>query len=96
MYVEAQGRKRASRDRATEPLADRDWIVVDLHMHTRWSHDCSIEPEALVEPRPVRGPRAIAAADRDGGALIPCALAQGRELIVHPGEEVEKQTPTAR
>ena len=91
LYVEAQGRKRASRDHATEPLADRDWIVVDLHMHTRWSHDCSIEPEALVDHAESEGLGAIAVTDHNvfGGALETVALAQGRELIVIPGEEVK-------
>ena len=56
LYVEAQGRRRAPRRHETEPLADRDWIVADLHMHTNWSHDCSIEPAALVDTR--RGRRA--------------------------------------
>ena len=49
-----RGRRRAGADlllaraasprhaRRREPLADRDWIVADLHMHTRWSHDCSV------------------------------------------------------
>src|SRR5581483_4423398 len=22
---------------------ERDWVVADLHLHTSWSHDCSIE-----------------------------------------------------
>src|SRR4051812_11873297 len=30
------------------PLEDRDWIVVDLHMHTNWSHDCSIDIDELL------------------------------------------------
>ena len=91
LYVEAQGRKRASRDHATEPLADRDWIVVDLHMHTRWSHDCSIEPAALVDHAESEGLGAIAVTDHNvfGGALETVEIAQGRELIVIPGEEVK-------
>ena len=28
-----------------DPLGDRDWIVVDLHMHTIASHDCSIDAD---------------------------------------------------
>ncbi|HEX6724331.1 MAG TPA: glycosyltransferase, partial [Gaiella sp.] len=48
VYEEAQGRRRAPRHHETEPLADRDWIVADLHMHTSHSHDCSIEPADLV------------------------------------------------
>src|SRR5262249_42586703 len=41
------GERRRPR-RMTEPLADRPWIVADLHMHTSWSHDCSIDPAELV------------------------------------------------
>ena len=75
----------------TEPLADRDWIVVDLHMHTRWSHDCSIEPAALVDHAESEGLGAIAVTDHNvfGGALETVELARGRELIVIPGEEVK-------
>ena len=56
LYIEAQGRRRAPRRHETEPLADRDWIVADLHMHTNWSHDCSIEPaDASSHTRRPRG-----------------------------------------
>ncbi len=91
VYEEAQGRRRAPRHHETEPLADRDWIVVDLHMHTRWSHDCSIEPEALVDHAESEGLGAIAVTDHNlfGGALETVALAQGRDLMVIPGEEVK-------
>jgi len=91
LYLEAQGRKRVSRDHATEPLADRDWIVVDLHMHTRWSHDCSIEPAALVDHAESEGLGAIAVTDHNvfGGALETVEIAQGRDLMVIPGEEVK-------
>ena len=47
----------AARRHETEPLADRDWIVADLHMHTNHSHDCSIEPAELVAHAEARGPR---------------------------------------
>ena len=58
LYPEAQGARRArTRATTTEPLADREWIVADLHMHTRWSHDCSIEPARARRPRRVRGAR---------------------------------------
>ena len=39
-----------------EPLSDRDWIPCDLHMHTSWSHDCSIAVAGPARPR--RGDRA--------------------------------------
>src|SRR6266853_1702801 len=31
------------------PLETRDWITVDLHMHTTWSHDCSIDVDELLD-----------------------------------------------
>jgi predicted metal-dependent phosphoesterase TrpH/glycosyltransferase involved in cell wall biosynthesis len=91
LYVEAQGRRRVPRSHDTEPLADRDWIVADLHMHTNWSHDCSIEPPALVEHAEDEGLGAIAVTDHNvfGGARETLELARGRELIVIPGEEVK-------
>ncbi|HEX3290984.1 MAG TPA: glycosyltransferase [Gaiella sp.] len=91
LYVEACGRRRASRRHTTEPLADRDWIVADLHMHTSWSHDCSIEPGALVEHAESEGLGAIAVTDHNvfGGALATVDAARGGRLIVIPGEEVK-------
>ena len=44
VYADARRRRRPSRRPESDPLADRDWIVVDLHMHTSHSHDCSIDP----------------------------------------------------
>ena len=54
-----------------DPLADREWIVCDLHMHTSWSHDCSIEPQELVDYAEAIGLGAIAVTDHNvfGGAL---------------------------
>ena len=71
VYLEARGRRREARRSTTEPLADREWIVADLHMHTRWSHDCSIEPAALVDHAESEGLGAIAVTDHNvfGGAL---------------------------
>ncbi|HJU48138.1 MAG TPA: PHP-associated domain-containing protein, partial [Gaiellaceae bacterium] len=75
----------------SEPLADRDWIVVDLHMHTRWSHDCSIEPAELIDHAEAIGLGGIAVTDHNvfGGAVETVELAQGRDLVVVPGEEVK-------
>ena len=42
-------RRRRTRRREADPLADREWILVDLHMHTLWSHDCSIEVDELID-----------------------------------------------
>ncbi len=91
LYEDARRRRRAHRRHETEPLADRDWIVADLHMHTSHSHDCSIEPADLVAHAEGDGLGAIAVTDHNvlGGALETVELARGRELIVIPGEEVK-------
>jgi glycosyltransferase involved in cell wall biosynthesis len=91
LYTEAQGRKRRPRPPAAEPLDDREWIVADLHMHTSYSHDCSIEPRALVEHAEGEGLGAIAVTDHNvfDGALETVQFARGRDLVVIPGEEVK-------
>jgi predicted metal-dependent phosphoesterase TrpH len=86
----ALGTRRRKR-RQAEPLADRPWIVADLHMHTSWSHDCSIDAAELVDHAEAEGLGAIAVTDHNvfGGALETVDYARGRELIVIPGEEVK-------
>ena len=84
----------ASRRRALPPrppLEDRDWIVADLHMHTTWSHDCSIEVDDLLDHAEADGLGAIAVTDHNvfGGAQEAVEKARGRQLIVIPGEEVK-------
>jgi hypothetical protein len=76
--------------RAAEPLADRDWIVADLHLHTSWSHDCQIPVEDLLDHAEAEGLGAIAVTDHNvfGGAEQAVELARGRDLVVIPGEEV--------
>src|SRR4029077_7272922 len=66
-------------------------IVADLHMHTSWSHDCSIEVDELLDHAESEGLGAIAVTDHNvfGGAREAVELARGRELIVIPGEEVK-------
>jgi predicted metal-dependent phosphoesterase TrpH len=88
VYDQISGRRRTP-VRATP--SDRDWIVVDLHMHTTWSHDCSIEVDDLLDHAEAEGIGAIAVTDHNvlGGALEAAAKARGRELIVIPGEEVK-------
>jgi predicted metal-dependent phosphoesterase TrpH/glycosyltransferase involved in cell wall biosynthesis len=82
---------RRHRRTAADPLADRPWIVADLHMHTSSSHDCSIDPAELVDHAESEGLGAIAVTDHNvfGGALEVADLARGRELVVIPGEEVK-------
>jgi predicted metal-dependent phosphoesterase TrpH len=74
-----------------DPLAGRDWIVVDLHMHTDWSHDCSIPVAELLDHAEEIGLGGIAITDHNafGGALEAVELGRGRELVVIPGEEVK-------
>jgi predicted metal-dependent phosphoesterase TrpH/glycosyltransferase involved in cell wall biosynthesis len=73
------------------PLESRDWMFVDLHMHTNWSHDCSIDVDELLDHAEAEGLGAIAITDHNvfGGALEAVAKARGRKLIVIPGEEVK-------
>jgi predicted metal-dependent phosphoesterase TrpH len=77
--------------RDIDPLRDRDWIDVDLHMHTHRSHDCSNEPQALVDHAEAEGLGAIAVTDHNvfGGALEAADYARNRKLIVIRGEEVK-------
>jgi predicted metal-dependent phosphoesterase TrpH len=77
--------------REAEPLADREWIVCDLHMHTSWSHDCAVDPADLIMHSEAIGLGAIAVTDHNvfGGALETAALARDHELIVIPGEEIK-------
>ena len=77
--------------RVTDPLAGRDWIVADLHMHTRWSHDCSVPVPELLDHAEAEGLGAIAVTDHNAfsGAQEAVGLARGRDLVVIAGEEVK-------
>lgn len=90
IYRSLGGRRRPRR-RDAEPLADRPWILADLHMHTSWSHDCSIEVDELLDHAEAEGLGAIAVTDHNvfGGALEAVEKARGRPLVVIPGEEVK-------
>ena len=92
VYSALRGKRRARRD--ADPLADRDWIVADLHMHTSWSHDCSIDVPDLLEHSSRIGLGAIAVTDHNvfGGARRAVELARGGDLIVIPGEEIKTDT----
>jgi hypothetical protein len=83
--------RRRRRTRAPEPLADREWILADLHLHTSWSHDCTVDVEDLLDNAEAQGLGAIAVTDHNvfGGALEAVELARDRDLIVIPGEEVK-------
>jgi predicted metal-dependent phosphoesterase TrpH len=89
VYASLEQRRRPAARPA--PLEERDWIVVDLHMHTTWSHDCSIEVDDLLHHAEEEGLGAIAITDHNvfGGAQEAVEKARGRKLIVIPGEEVK-------
>jgi predicted metal-dependent phosphoesterase TrpH len=72
-------------------MAGREWIVADLHMHTSWSADCSIPVADLLDHAESEGLGAIAVTDHNvfGGALEAAVLADDRDLMVIPGEEVK-------
>jgi len=89
VYRGLAGRRREQR--VPQPLADRDWIVADLHMHTSWSHDCQVPVEELLDHAEAEGLGAIAVTDHNvfGGAREAVDLARGRDLVVIPGEEIK-------
>ena len=91
LYRSLGTRRRSPRRASADPLAGRDWIVADLHMHTSWSHDCSIEVPELLDHAEAEGLGAIAVTDHNvfGGALEAVEESRDRELIVIPGEEVK-------
>jgi len=90
VYAAVTRRRRPPAARAA-PLADREWIVADLHMHTSWSHDCSTDVDDLLDHAEAQGLGAIAVTDHNvfGGAREAQEKARGRRLIVIPGEEVK-------
>jgi hypothetical protein len=77
--------------RSSDPLANRPWLIADLHLHTAWSFDCAVVPAELVERALADDLGAIAVTDHNvfGGALETVAEAEGKPLIVIPGEEVK-------
>jgi predicted metal-dependent phosphoesterase TrpH/glycosyltransferase involved in cell wall biosynthesis len=90
VYGHVTSRRRALAPR-TAPATDPDWVVADLHLHTSWSHDCSIEVGDLLDHAEAEGLGAIAVTDHNvfGGALEAVERARGRKLIVIPGEEIK-------
>jgi predicted metal-dependent phosphoesterase TrpH len=89
VYEGVTARRRVPPPR--RPLEDRDWIVADLHMHTSWSHDCSIDVDNLLAHAESEGLGAIAVTDHNvfGGALEAVERAHRRNLVVIPGEEIK-------
>ncbi len=91
VYSRLARKRRARPERDADPLGERDWVTIDLHMHTDWSHDCSIPAEELVEHAEAIGLGGIAVTDHNvfGGALEAAAIGAERDLIVIPGEEIK-------
>jgi hypothetical protein len=89
LYRSLARRRRSTRH--ADPLEGRDWILADLHMHTRWSHDCIVEPADLVMYAEAIGLGAIAVTDHNaiGGANEASELVRDRELTVICGEEIK-------
>jgi predicted metal-dependent phosphoesterase TrpH len=83
--------RRHAPHRTDDPLADRPWVLCDLHMHTNRSHDCTVDPADLIMHAEAIGLGAIAVTDHNvfGGALETLELARDHELVVIPGEEVK-------
>ncbi|HEU5215402.1 MAG TPA: glycosyltransferase [Gaiellaceae bacterium] len=89
VYERLAARRRSHAARPS--TEEREWIVADLHLHTNWSHDCSIDVDDLLDHAEAQGLGAIAVTDHNvfGGALEAVARARGRNLVVIPGEEVK-------
>jgi predicted metal-dependent phosphoesterase TrpH/glycosyltransferase involved in cell wall biosynthesis len=89
LYLAVVDRRR--RPEPPDRLADRPWILVDMHLHTDASHDCSVPPAELVGHAEAIGLGGIAVTDHNAfrGAREAVELARGRDLVVIPGEEVK-------
>jgi predicted metal-dependent phosphoesterase TrpH len=92
IYDSVLGRRRAAP--AADPLADRPFVLCDLHMHTEYSHDCAVPVGALLEYAEAQGLGAIAVTDHNvfRGAQEAVQRARGRDLVVIPGEEIKTQS----
>jgi predicted metal-dependent phosphoesterase TrpH len=94
LYKSVLGRRRTVLQAPADPLADRPFILADLHMHTDHSHDCSVPVADLLDYAEAQGLGAIAITDHNvfAGAKEAVEEARGRELVVIPGEEIKTQT----
>ena len=65
-------------------------MILDLHNHTRWSFDCSMDPAKVVRVARARGIDAIAITDHDeiDGARE-AQRAAGGDILVIVGEEID-------
>jgi len=94
LYKSVLGRRRTVLQARADPLADRPFILADLHMHTDHSHDCSVPVADLLDYAEGQGLGAIAITDHNvfTGAKEAVERARGRDLVVIPGEEIKTQT----
>ena len=93
LYESVLGRRRTVARTPAEPLADRPFILADLHMHTDHSHDCSVPVADLLDYAEAQGLGAIAITDHNvfSGAQEALQLARDRKLMVIPGEEIKTE-----
>ena len=91
LYESVLGRRRKVVRPPAEPLADRPFVLADLHMHTDHSHDCAVPVADLLDYAEGQGLGAIAITDHNvfTGAQKAVELARGRTLTVIPGEEIK-------
>jgi glycosyltransferase involved in cell wall biosynthesis len=90
LFEEIAGRRHGNgRPQLRERLAERDYIHVDLHMHTDHSPDCATPVAALLDTAKRVGLGAIAVTDHNeiSGALEARERADGIKVIV--AEEVK-------
>ena len=93
LYESVLSRRRKLVRPPAEPLADRPFILADLHMHTDHSHDCAVPVADLLDYADAQGLGAIAITDHNvfAGAKEAVQLARGRDLVVIPGEEIKTE-----
>jgi predicted metal-dependent phosphoesterase TrpH len=93
LYDSVLGRRRKVVRPPAEPLADRPFILADLHMHTDHSHDCSVPVAELLDYAEGQGLGAIAITDHNvfTGAQEALELSRRRKLTVIPGEEIKTE-----
>ena len=86
-------RRPTSRAGRGEPLGGRPWTLCDLHMHTEFSHDCSVPVPDLLDEAERLGLGTIAITDHNvfRGAILAAELARERDLTVIPGEEMKTE-----
>jgi predicted metal-dependent phosphoesterase TrpH/glycosyltransferase involved in cell wall biosynthesis len=93
LYRRVAARRHEENGRASagvrRRIAGRDFIHVDLHMHTDHSHDCATPVDVLLESAKTAGLGAIAVTDHNeiSGALEAAERANGIKVIV--AEEVK-------